>query len=66
VGGKLLRVVERMRVGGEWRGRRGLKMGNLRGWMKRQLERNEAGVLPARYRHVVEVLGWEGVLMQAT
>jgi len=64
--GMLLRVVERMRVGGEWRGRRGLKMGNLRGWMKRQLERNEAGVLPARYRHVVEVLGWEGVLMQAT
>jgi len=29
-------------------------------WLKRQMRANEARKLPARYRHVVEVLGKEG------
>jgi len=67
--GKLLRVLERLReLGGKWPRRSdkqvvmgGLKMGNLKGWLKRQMKAFEAGRLPARYRHVVGVLAREGV-----
>ena len=38
-----------------------LKMDRLGRWMKRQLKAYEARKLPARYGHVVEVLGREGV-----
>ena len=56
--GKLLRVCERMRVGGK------LKRNKLARWLKEQISKYDAWVLPARYRHVVEMLGGEGVVLQ--
>ena len=52
---KLLRVVERMRAGGE------LMKDKLARWLKEQISKYDAGMLPARYRHVVEEVGKEGV-----
>jgi len=36
-------------------------MGNLKEWLKRQMKAYDARRLPARYRHVVVVLGRDGV-----
>ena len=56
--GKLLKVLEEVRVcGGCWVG----KGQSWETWMKRQMRAYDAAVLPARYRHVVEVLGKDGV-----
>ena len=51
--GRLLRVVEGSRGGGR------LKMDKLGKWLKRQMKAYDAGLLQARYRQVVEVLGRE-------
>ena len=62
--GNMLKVCEGLRVcGRKWPRRSdkkvvigGLKKGNLKEWLKRQMKAYEARRLPARYRHVLEVL----------
>jgi len=67
---KLLQVLEAGRVCGgwpRWAGKRmvgGLKTVKLGKRLKRQMKAYDAGLLPARYRHVVEMLGKEGVVIQ--
>ena len=59
---KLLQVCEGLRILGGWpRRREGLKMSELGKWLKKQVRKYDAGKLPAKYRHILEVLGREGV-----